>query len=182
MRVLGIDPGLTRCGLGVVDGALGRRLSFVTAGAVRTSSDWELSERLLGIERGVQSWLDEYCPDAVAVERVFAQHNVSTVMGTAQASAVAITCAARGGLPVASYTPSEVKAAVTGSGRAEKQQVQAMVARLLALEAAPKPADAADAAALAMCHIWRGGAQDRIARAQQEFHRKAGTARRARGV
>ncbi|MFC4562601.1 crossover junction endodeoxyribonuclease RuvC [Nocardiopsis mangrovi] len=182
MRVLGIDPGLTRCGVGVVDGAIGRPLAFVAAGVVRTPSDGDLAARLLGIERGIEGWLDSHAPEAVAVERVFAQHNVSTVMGTAQASAIAITCAARRGLPVALHTPSEVKAAVTGSGRAEKAQVQTMVARLLHLDAAPKPADAADAVALAICHIWRGGAQARVAAAQQEFARKVELARRARAT
>ncbi|NYE46527.1 crossover junction endodeoxyribonuclease RuvC [Spinactinospora alkalitolerans] len=182
VRVLGIDPGLTRCGVGVVDGSVGRRLDMVAAGAIRTSADAELPERLLGIERGVEEWLDEHRPDAVAVERVFAQHNVSTVMGTAQASAIAITCAARRGLPVALHTPSEVKAAITGNGRADKVQVGTMVARLLHLEGPPKPADAADAVALAICHIWRGGAQARVARAQQDFARKVELTRRTRGL
>lgn len=181
VRVLGVDPGLTRCGVGVVDGAIGRPLRFVAAGVVRTAADTDLPDRLLGIEEGMETWLTEHRPDAVAVERVFAQHNVSTVMGTAQASAVAITCAARRGLPVVLHTPSEVKAAVTGSGRAEKAQVQHMVARLLDLGTAPKPADAADAVALAICHIWRGGAQERVAKAQQEFARKVEMARRLRG-
>jgi crossover junction endodeoxyribonuclease RuvC len=104
----------------------------------------------------------------VAVERVFSQHNVRTVMGTAQAGAVAIVCAARRGIPVALHTPSEVKAAVTGSGRADKAQVTAMVTRLLRLADAPRPADAADALALAICHIWRGGAQARLAAAQAQ--------------
>ena len=111
------------------------------------------------IEQGIDAWLDEYRPDAVAVERVFAQHNVRTVMGTAQASGIAMVAAARRGLPVALHTPSEVKAAVTGSGRADKAQVGAMVTRILRLDAPPKPADAADALALAIIHIWRGGAQ-----------------------
>ncbi|MUL42802.1 crossover junction endodeoxyribonuclease RuvC [Streptomonospora sp. PA3] len=182
MRVLGVDPGLTRCGLGVVDGSVGRPLSLTAVGVVRTEPGSDLADRLLGIERGIERWLDDHAPEAVAVERVFAQHNVSTVMGTAQASAVAITCAARRGLPVALHTPSEAKAAITGSGRADKAQVQAMVARLLGLEAAPKPADAADALALAICHIWRGGAQNRIAQAQQELARKVELARRSRPI
>jgi crossover junction endodeoxyribonuclease RuvC len=93
---------------------------------------------------------------------VFSQHNVRTVMGTAQASAVATLCAARRGIPVALHTPSEVKAAVTGTGRADKAQVGAMVTRLLRLDAPPKPADAADALALAICHIWRAPAQNRL--------------------
>ncbi|TDQ51606.1 crossover junction endodeoxyribonuclease RuvC [Actinorugispora endophytica] len=182
MRVLGIDPGLTRCGVGVVDGAIGRSLTMVAAGAIRTPADAELPVRLLGVEQGIEEWLDEHRPDAVAVERVFAQHNVSTVMGTAQASAVAIVCAARRGLPVALHTPSEVKAAITGSGRADKAQVGMMVARILKLDGPPRPADAADAVALAICHLWRGGAQARVAQAQQEFARKIELARQARGL
>ena len=101
----------------------------------------------------------------MAVERVFSQQNVRTVMGTAQAGAVAIVCAARRGLPVALYTPSEVKAAVTGNGRADKDQVTAMVTRLLRVTDPPRPADAADALALAICHIWRGGTKLRLAAA-----------------
>ncbi|MEE1826074.1 crossover junction endodeoxyribonuclease RuvC [Streptomyces sp. BE20] len=165
MRVLGVDPGLTRCGVGVVDGAPGRPLRMIGVGVVRTPADAEIGHRLLLVEQGIESWLDEHRPDLVAVERVFAQHNVRTVMGTAQASAVAMLCATRRGIPVTLHTPSEVKAAVTGSGRADKAQVTAMVQRLLRLDAPPKPADAADALALAICHIWRGGATDRIAAA-----------------
>ncbi|MGB9378278.1 MAG: crossover junction endodeoxyribonuclease RuvC, partial [Mycobacteriales bacterium] len=106
-----------------------------------------------------------FAPDVVAVERVFSQHNVRTVMGTAQAGAVAITAAARAGIPVALHTPSEVKAAVTGSGRADKAQVTVMVTRLLRMASAPRPADAADALALAICQLWRGPAQVRRAAA-----------------
>ncbi len=158
MRVLGIDPGLTRCGVGVVEGSIGRPLSLVDVGVVRTGADLPIEQRLCLIEAGLEQWLDATRPDAVAVERVFSQHNVKTVMGTAQASGIALLVAARRGLPVALHTPSEVKAAVTGSGRADKAQVGAMVTRLLRLTEIPKPADAADALALAICHIWRGGA------------------------
>ncbi|MCX4402020.1 crossover junction endodeoxyribonuclease RuvC [Streptomyces sp. NPDC059837] len=165
MRVLGVDPGLTRCGVGVVEGVAGRPLTMRGVGVVRTPVDAELGLRLVAIEQGIERWLDEYEPEAVAVERVFSQHNVRTVMGTAQASAVAMLCAARRGLPVALHTPSEVKAAVTGSGRADKAQVGAMVTRLLRLDAPPKPADAADALALAICHIWRAPAQSRLQQA-----------------
>ncbi|CAG7655189.1 crossover junction endodeoxyribonuclease RuvC [Actinacidiphila bryophytorum] len=165
MRVLGVDPGLTRCGIGVVDGSAGRRLAMAGVGVVRTPADAPIGERLVLIEQGIEAWLDEHRPEAVAVERVFSQHNVRTVMGTAQASAVAILCASRRGLPVHLHTPSEVKAAVTGSGRADKAQVGAMVTRLLRLDAPPKPADAADALALAICHIWRGPATDRLRQA-----------------
>ena len=165
MRVLGVDPGLTRCGIGVVDGAPGCPLTLVAVGVIRTSADLGLGPRLVRLEAGVEAWLDEHRPDVVTVERVFSQHNVRTMMGTAQASAVAITCAARRGLPVVLHTPSEVKAAVTGSGRADKAQVAAMVTRLLQLETSPRPADAADALALAICHVWRGAAAHRLAAA-----------------
>jgi crossover junction endodeoxyribonuclease RuvC len=157
IRVLGVDPGLTRCGVGVVEGAPGRALTLVGVGVIRTPADDDIAARLLAIETQLEAWLDKCRPDAVAVERVFSQHNVRTVMGTAQAGAVAIVCAARRGLPVALHTPSEVKAAVTGSGRADKDQVTAMVTRLLRVADPPRPADAADALALAICHIWRGG-------------------------
>ncbi len=162
MRVLGIDPGLTRCGLGVVEGEVGRPLRLVDVNVVRTSADLPIAERLVTIERGIDAWLDEYAPEAVAVERVFARSDSSTIMGTAQASGIALVTAARRGLPVATYTPSEVKAAVSGSGRADKAQVGAMVTRILRLDAPPKPADAADALALAITHVWRGSAQARI--------------------
>jgi crossover junction endodeoxyribonuclease RuvC len=162
MRVLGVDPGLTRCGLGVVDGGAGRPLHMVEVGVVRTPSDAPTPQRLHDIERALEAWLDRHQPDAVAVERVFSQHNVRTVMGTAQASGVAMVTAARHGVPVALHTPSEVKASVSGNGRADKAQVAAMVTRLLRLDAPPTPADASDALALAICHLWRGGAQSRI--------------------
>jgi crossover junction endodeoxyribonuclease RuvC len=163
VRVLGVDPGLTRCGLGVVDGMPGRQLSMVAVGVARTPHGADIGDRLLALEQEIERWLDRFEPDAVAVERVFSQHNVTTVMGTAQAGAVAITCAARRGLPVAPYTPSAVKAAVTGSGRAGKSQVATMVTRLLHLAAPPAPADAADALALAICHVWQGSAERRLA-------------------
>ncbi len=162
MRVLGIDPGLTRCGVGVVEGSIGKPLTLVDVGVVRTSADMPIEQRLCLIESGLEEWLDATEPDAVAVERVFSQHNVKTVMGTAQASGIALLVAARRGLPVALHTPSEVKASVTGSGRADKAQVGAMVTRLLRLTEVPRPADAADSLALAICHIWRGGATNRL--------------------
>jgi len=177
--VLGVDPGLTRCGIGVVEGVAGRPLTLTGVGVVRTSSDADIAERLVLIERGIESWLDAHRPEAVAVERVFSQHNVRTVMGTAQASAVAMLCAARRGLPVALHTPSEVKAAVTGTGRAEKEQVGAMVMRLLRLDTPPRPADAADALALAICHIWRAPAQQRLHRLQQAYAAGPAVARAA---
>jgi crossover junction endodeoxyribonuclease RuvC len=165
MTVLGVDPGLTRCGVGVVTGSVGRPLRLVDVGVVRTPADLDIARRLLQLEQGLEARIIHHRPDVVAVERVFAQHNVRTVMGTAQASAVAMVVAARHGIPVHLHTPSEVKGAVTGNGRADKAQVAQMVTRLLRLTEAPKPADAADALALAICHIWRGGATNRLAAA-----------------
>jgi crossover junction endodeoxyribonuclease RuvC len=163
MRVLGVDPGLTRCGLGVIEGAPGPRVDLVHYDVVRTDPDADTAHRLLTIEQALDAAVTQWQPDAVAVERVFSQHNVRTVMGTAQASGIALLVAARRNLPVALHTPSEVKAAVTGSGRADKAQVTAMVTRVLRLTDPPKPADAADALALAICHLWRGTAQNRYA-------------------
>ncbi len=162
MRVLGIDPGLTRCGLGLVEGSVGRPLGLVDVGVVRSGAGLAVAERLRLVDAGIEEWLERHAPDRVAVERVFSQQNVSTVMGTAQVSGLALVAAARRGIPVALHTPSEAKAAVTGNGRADKDQVGSMVTRLLRLPARPSPADAADALALAICHIWRGGAQERI--------------------
>lgn len=153
--MLGVDPGLTRCGLGVVDSAAGRRAVLVEVGVARSEPGTAPELRLAAIAAEVDAWLDRHAPDAVAVEQVFAQHNLRTVMGTAQVSGVVMLAAARRGIPVALHTPSEVKAAVTGSGRAPKAQVQTMVARILGLAEVPQPADAADALALAVCHLWR---------------------------
>jgi crossover junction endodeoxyribonuclease RuvC len=162
MRVLGVDPGLTRCGLGVVEGTPGRTPTLVAVGVIRTPADLDVAKRLVLIESAIEEWIVEHRPDAVAVERVFAQQNVRTVMGTAQAAGVAMVVAARRGLPVALHTPSEVKAAVTGTGRADKEQVTTMVTRILKLTERPTPADAADALALAICHVWRGGVTNRL--------------------
>ena len=158
MRVLGIDPGLTRCGIGVVDVAPDRRATLVYVGVVQTPPALDLGERLLAISTGIREVLATYQPSAMAIERVFAQHNLRTVMGTAQASGVALALGAEFGLTVGLHTPSEVKAAITGYGSAQKAQVGAMVARVLGLDAVPRPADAADALALAICHAWRGTA------------------------
>ncbi len=165
MRVLGVDPGLTRCGVGVVDGAPGRALTLVAVDVVRTPADADIGARLLQLADALDAAIAAHRPDVVAVERVFSQHNVRTVMGTAQAAGMAILAAARAGVPVALHTPSEVKASVTGSGTAGKAQVGAMVTRLLRLNEAPKPADAADALALAICQVWRGAARSRLEQA-----------------
>ncbi len=167
MRVLGVDPGLTRCGVGIVDGGTGRQVSCVGVHVVRTPADADLAERLRQVADAVEGWLDTYQPDAVAIERVFSQQNVRTAMGTAQASGVVALSAARRSLPVGFHTPSEVKAAVTGSGRADKQQVTSMVTRLLQLQERPRPADAADALALAVCHLWREPMRARLAEAER---------------
>ncbi|BDZ56290.1 crossover junction endodeoxyribonuclease RuvC [Agromyces marinus] len=157
MRVLGIDPGLTRCGVGVVDVASDRSAKLVDVVVLRSPADLDTPSRLARIADGLEAILEEHRPNAVALERVFARSDVSTIMGTAQISGVAMLIAARRALPVALHTPSEVKAAITGYGRADKKQVGAMVARILGLEVVPKPADAADALALAICHAWRTG-------------------------
>lgn len=166
MRVLGVDPGLTRCGLGVVEGVRGREVRAVAVDVVRTPPDEEVAARLGAIADAVEGWIARHRPDVVAVERVFSQHNVRSVIGTAQAGGVVALVAGRAGLPVAFHTPSEVKAAVTGSGRADKAQVTAMVTRVLALDTPPRPADAADALALAVCHCWRAPMLARLAEAE----------------
>ena len=165
MRVLGVDPGLTRCGLGVVEGGLGKPLRMIAVGVVRTPTSDEPAMRLLALQIEIDEWMARYEPDSVAVERVFAKANIKGIMGTAQASAVPMLAAARLGLPLALHTPTEVKAAVTGNGRADKAQVTAMVTRILRLETPPRPADAADALALAICQVWRGTAQNRLQQA-----------------
>ena len=154
-RVLGIDPGLTRCGVGVVDVTTARKAALVHYGVIRTAPEMPLEQRLLVIGQGITALIEEYRPQALALERVFAQNNLRTVMGTAQVSGVALHMAAASGLDVGLHTPSEVKAAVSGYGSADKKQVGTMVARILGLAAAPTPADAADALALAICHAWR---------------------------
>lgn len=157
LRVLGIDPGLTRCGVGIVDVRPDRRAALVEVTVIRTPADMPLEQRLLAVGSGIEELLDEHRPAVVAIERVFAQHNLRTVMGVAQVSGVALHAAAKRGLSVALHTPSEVKAAITGYGSADKKQVQTMVARILGLAVVPKPADAADALAIAICHAWRSG-------------------------
>jgi crossover junction endodeoxyribonuclease RuvC len=155
VRVLAVDPGLTRCGIGVVDADGGRRVALVDVGVVRTSPTLPVERRLLDVTDSIETWLADVRPDAVAVERVFAQENLRTVIGTSQVAGLVMVAAARRKIPVGLHTPSEVKAAVTGYGRAGKAQVQEMVARILGLADRPHPADAADALALAICHAWR---------------------------
>jgi len=169
--VMGVDPGLTRCGVGIVEGLPGRPLRLVEVTVVRTPADADLADRLTELERELDALVERHAPQTLAVERVFSQHNVRTVMGTAQAGAVAILSAGRRGIPVSLRTPSEVKAAITGSGRADKAQVTAMVTRLLRLAEPVRPPDAADALALAITEIWRGGAEQRLATAMAKAGR-----------
>jgi crossover junction endodeoxyribonuclease RuvC len=165
VRVMGVDPGLTRCGLSVVESGRGRQVIALDVHVVRTPADQPLPRRLLTINDTVEHWLDTHHPDVLAVERVFSQHNVSTVMGTAQAGGVIALAAAKRDIDVHFHTPSEVKAAVTGNGSADKAQVTEMVTKILALQAKPTPPDAADALALAICHCWRAPMIARMAAA-----------------
>jgi crossover junction endodeoxyribonuclease RuvC len=151
--------------LGVVNRIDSQKLEMVAVGVIETGTELALELRLLELERELTIWIDKYKPDVVAVERVFSQLNVRTAMSTGQAAGVALLIAARKGIPVAMHTPSEVKAAVTGSGRADKKQVANMVVKLLGLKEVPKPVDSTDALALAICHHWRGTGNARIAEA-----------------
>lgn len=172
MRVLGIDPGLTRCGIGIVDSVGPQKLEMVGVGVIKTDIDANLEFRLLELEKEISLWINKYKPDVIAVERVFSQLNVKTVMATGQAAGVALLLAAKAGIPVALHTPSEVKAAVTGSGRADKKQVAQMVKRLLKLKEIPKPVDSTDALALAICHHWRVVGNARLATAKKKATKK----------
>ena len=161
MRVLGVDPGLTRCGIGVVE-KVGSNLRLVDLGVIKTPKEAEIDQRLLALEAELSAWIRRSKPDVIAIERVFSQLNVRTAMATGQAAGVAILLAAKSGLPIALHTPSEVKAAVTGSGRADKAQVASMVKRILKLKDVPRPVDTTDALALAICHHWRGVGDARL--------------------
>ena len=169
-RVLAVDPGLTRCGFAVADMAADRTGTFVHVQVDGTRASEPLERRVLAVMDSAEALLERFRPDVVAVERVFAQNNAPTVVGTAQATGVVIAAAARRGIPVAWHTPSEVKAAVTGDGSADKESVNRMVVRILRLPAPPRPADAADALALAVCHGWRGGVAGVDAAARTSTH------------
>ncbi len=165
MRILGIDPGLTRCGLGIIDTDDRRGVKFIDVRVVRSAPGADIAERVHHVAAGIAEHLDAFRPDAVAIERVFAQQNVSTVIGVANISGAVMFAAGERGIPVTMYTPSEVKAAVSGYGSADKAQVQNMVSRVLKLDVVPKPADAADALAIAICHAWQNTSRS-TARAQ----------------
>lgn len=172
MRVLGIDPGLTRCGIGIVDSTGPQKLELVGVGVIKTDANAPLELRLFELEKEIQVWIKKFKPDVIAVERVFSHLNVKTAMATGQAAGVALLLAAKAGIPVVMHTPSEVKAAVTGSGRADKKQVANMVKRLLKLREIPKPVDSTDALALAICHHWRGVGNARLATAKKKAIKK----------
>ena len=156
MRVLGIDPGIKTTGYGVVERG-GSRHRLVALGAIRTSPSLAHADRLAALHRDVVELVAEHDPEVMAIERLFFNSNVRTAMAVGQASGVALAAAARAGLEVFTYTPPEVKQSVAGVGNAPKAQVQAMVAAILGLEEPPTPPDAADACALAICHINRSG-------------------------
>ena len=155
MRILGIDPGLTRCGIGVIDVNKQRKCSLVHVEVAKSEAKNDLQDRIGQIAQMIEQAILEHKPQQIALERVFAQANLRTVMGVAQISGVVLLLAHRHAIPLNFYTPSEVKAAVTGSGRAAKEQVGAMVAKILGLREAPKPADAADALAIAITSAWK---------------------------
>lgn len=153
---MGIDPGITRCGIGVVDVDASRAAALVHVGVARTKTSLATHFRLASIAQEIRHTIETFQPEVVAIERVFAQDNLQSVTTTMQVMGVAMSCVGQARLPMAVHTPSEVKAAITGSGTAGKAQVQHMVARILRLDTPPKPADAADALAIAICHAWRG--------------------------
>ena len=189
MIVLGVDPGLTRCGVGVIEAGAYRRLSFIHVDVVRSDPHESQDLRLLKIYDGLCAKMDEFIPDPVSIERVFAQENRNTVLGTAQAAGMAMLAAAQRGIPVALHTPTESKMAITGNGKAEKIQMERMVARILNLNALPTPADAADALAIAICHALRpsgalegGEREQHLTPAQRQWAQATQHATRRRGV
>ena len=164
---MGVDPGLTRCGLSVIESGKGRQVIALDVDVVRTPAGHPLAHRLLAISDAVDHWLDTHRPDVIAIARGFSNQNATTAVGTAQAGGVIALAAARRDIDVQFHTPSGVKAAVTGNGRADKAQVTEMVTRILALQQKPTPADAADALALAICHCWRAPMLGRMAAAEE---------------
>jgi crossover junction endodeoxyribonuclease RuvC len=161
MFVLGIDPGVSRCGYGLVR-AMGPDARVVTAGLLTTPVDDPLPQRLGMLQDDLRELVEECRPDVVVVERVFFQTNVRTAMSVGQASGLALAAAWRAGCEVVQYTANEVKQCVTGDGAASKQQVQRMVQSLLQLDTRPDPPDVADALALALCHVGRAGWEARV--------------------
>ena len=176
-KILGIDPGLTRCGVGIIELSKSRKVGLVDVLVLLSAKDAQLDARIGSIGRELEALIKKHRPDVMAIERVFSQQNLSSVMGTAQISGVAIFLAAKYSIPIAMHTPTEVKAAVTGSGRAGKAQVGLMVASLLGLKEVPKPADAADALAIAICQGFRGvNSSASYTKAQLKWHEAAKSA------
>ncbi|OZG62906.1 Holliday junction DNA helicase [Bifidobacterium hapali] len=189
MIILGVDPGLTRCGVGVIEAGAHRRLSFIHVDVVRSSPDTSQDLRLLAIYNGLVDKIERFAPDTVSIERVFAQSNHNTVLGTAQAAGLAMLAAAQRGIPVALHTPTESKLAITGNGKAEKPQMERMVARILGLNEPPTPADAADALAIAICHALRpqgalqgGEREQHLTAAQRQWALAAQRSKRRHGT
>ena len=151
MIILGIDPGFALTGYGVID-YTGNRLKMLEYGVISTKAGEKFSSRLLQIDAGIKALADKYHPDACAIEELFFNNNVTTAISAAQGRGVALTAAAGKGIPVYEYTPLQVKQNVVGYGRAEKKQVQTTVKMLLKLDTLPKPDDASDALAIAICH------------------------------
>jgi len=177
-RILGVDPGLTRCGVGVIDLGKSRKTNLVFVGVIQSLKTAELDSRIGAIGTELETLISKFKPDVIAIERVFSQQNLSSVMGTAQVAGVAIFLAHKYKIPIAMHTPTEVKAAVTGSGRAGKAQVGEMVSKLLGLDEIPKPADAADALAIAICQGYRGSnSSTTYTKAQQKWHSAVKSAR-----
>lgn len=164
MFVLGVDPGLTRCGYGLVR-QTGRKPRAVAAGVIRTPAASPLPARLAELADNIDAILAEHRPDVVAIEGVFFQVNVRSAMSVGQASGIVMAAAHRSGSHVVTYTPNEVKLVVAGSGSAPKDQVMRMVAAQLGLAEPPKPADTADALALALCHLAHAPLAERVATA-----------------
>jgi crossover junction endodeoxyribonuclease RuvC len=161
MFVLGIDPGVSRCGYGCVEWARGQTKALAV-GVLTTPTSQPLPERLAALDTDMRELLADLRPDVVAVERLFFQTNVRTAMSVGQASGLVLAAAAQAGCVVVQYTPNQVKQAVAGYGAAGKEQVQRMVQSLLGLPEVPKPADAADALALALCHVATAPLQSRL--------------------
>jgi crossover junction endodeoxyribonuclease RuvC len=157
--IMGVDPGLTRCGVGIIKESSGRKVEFVFVDTLKAALDLPLERRIGSIANSIEDLIRRYKPEVIAIERVFAQANLRSVMGVAQISGVVLYLAEKHGIPVHMHTPSEVKAAVTGSGRAAKAQMGEAVRLLLKLNEVPKPADSADALAIAITHSWRGVGQ-----------------------
>lgn len=161
MRVLGFDPGTATTGYGVVE-LRGSRLHHVAHGVIQTPAGQHFAERLKTIFEEAQGLLERFQPDAVAIERLYFKQNVTTGITVAQARGVLALAAARAGLPIGEFSPTEAKTAITGYGKADKRQVQEMIRILLNLETIPKPDDAADALALAICQAQTGTIQERL--------------------